>query len=790
MKAIKNIQRGLRRFHRDQGGQAVLFGAASMVVLISFAALVFNTGNLVSRRIQTQLGADAMTYSGAVLQANALSAIGWINSGMAQVYARAMQYAVDVCATGLAAGLQDLQPEDQRNASAYTAHDEAVRIAREGLYGADGKDGPLPGAVNYIASLSKIQNALAIITPDLAWEEMYAIGKQHGIERIALFPYQRMFPHEGGDRHYMIRQFGGGTGWQITNLDADDGQSITVSLFPGPKWTISYSAEGLVQYRWVIEKVSDDKWVIRRLDRNGVEREYYELEKCDNVWTVTSDRGVQIRSFSASQDPSDINNDRTAPRRGPCTMITADGKTEYFRHQGGVLYAWNRDDRQWVSQTVETATVGKYTVNVYTSNHIRVGNMTVAVGATPTVWIGNCRITLNSSSNPYIAVNAGPLTIGVHGASISVAVNGHTLDTGSADGRWRMHFSNDAKLWWRHRLTSLVPDPQTISVFNPNTSAYEIQDVEYQWQYDYQTLGALLRYEDNATRFVCEHALRDQAAYQGGAALPAWLDWYAPTGWGRVTDGAGEYTLSEACKHCNGTGQITNPDGSTAACSHCQGSGTLGLSLADVINSWSQDKRDLASPRPFLDPTVRPLVLTEDFFRWGITAGAWRPAEAAPMLFNREPNWGYVAVSCARVGVPDVDPWTGETRYRYRFYDIDAPLRAEYREKWVEDRPENLYRADLRAKLVSSRTQMDQVDIEENTIVGVPLTTEPESATSFLWNVLINGRYSGLDEASLWFSEPNGQSDFDMSARLQNMRNRAGNVFRLNSNELGNVVRH
>ena len=181
-----------------------------------------------------------------------------------------------------------------------------------------------------------------------------------------------------------------------------------------------------------------------------------------------------------------------------------------------------------------------------------------------------------------------------------------------------------------------------------------------------------------------------------------------------------------------------------------------------------------------------PLTLTEDFFRWGITVGAWRPAEGEPMLFNKDPEWGYVAVACARVGVPYVVSGVGgETAYcRYRF-----PDRAS-RQNWVENATENFYRGQLRAKLVSSRTQISQYDIDEYLWSGDSINTTSESATSFLWHTLINGRFGGLDEASLWFDEPDGQSDFEMSDRLQNMKNRQGHDFNLRSELMDDVVRH
>ena len=72
----------LRRFWRDEGGQGIVFAAASLLVMVGFVALVFNVGTVVENRMRIQMAADNAAYSGAMVQANALSTIAWINSAM------------------------------------------------------------------------------------------------------------------------------------------------------------------------------------------------------------------------------------------------------------------------------------------------------------------------------------------------------------------------------------------------------------------------------------------------------------------------------------------------------------------------------------------------------------------------------------------------------------------------------------------------------------------------------------------------------------------------------------
>ena len=91
---------------RDEAGQGIIFAAASLVVLVGFVALVYNLGRVIEGRTRMQLAADSAAYSGAMVEANSLSAIGWINSAMAQTYYNSLKYAVDVNVSGVAAELE------------------------------------------------------------------------------------------------------------------------------------------------------------------------------------------------------------------------------------------------------------------------------------------------------------------------------------------------------------------------------------------------------------------------------------------------------------------------------------------------------------------------------------------------------------------------------------------------------------------------------------------------------------------------------------------------------------
>lgn len=88
--------KGLGSIHRRQSGQAMVFASVTMGLLAIFSGAIFRIGIYSSNKIKTQNVADAAAYSMAVNQANAFSALAWINEGMAIMHYHLCRYAVDV----------------------------------------------------------------------------------------------------------------------------------------------------------------------------------------------------------------------------------------------------------------------------------------------------------------------------------------------------------------------------------------------------------------------------------------------------------------------------------------------------------------------------------------------------------------------------------------------------------------------------------------------------------------------------------------------------------------------
>ena len=90
----------------------LVFMAIGVLVLVGFVVLVLNIGRLTERRTKIQIAADAATYSGALVEANALSTIAWCNSAMAQCYYNIVQYGASECVAGTGAYLKFVQRFD------------------------------------------------------------------------------------------------------------------------------------------------------------------------------------------------------------------------------------------------------------------------------------------------------------------------------------------------------------------------------------------------------------------------------------------------------------------------------------------------------------------------------------------------------------------------------------------------------------------------------------------------------------------------------------------------------
>ncbi|RME05078.1 MAG: hypothetical protein D6805_00800 [Planctomycetota bacterium] len=185
MKAWLNSGKTL--FHQilsEEEGQSMVFGAITLFTVACFMVLVFNIGDVSSRKIQIQNAADAAAYSGAAVEANSLSTITWINDGMAFVYYNIMRYAVDYI-------LYDVLSRYKRYHPIYPAPDKVIglsgvkrkyrqaeRIAKEWI----------PRGQRWLKNLAQIERGIARATPWLMKKEIIETARANGAEAVALWP--------------------------------------------------------------------------------------------------------------------------------------------------------------------------------------------------------------------------------------------------------------------------------------------------------------------------------------------------------------------------------------------------------------------------------------------------------------------------------------------------------------------------------------------------------------------------------------------------------------------------
>jgi hypothetical protein len=158
------------------------------------------------------------------------------------------------------------------------------------------------------------------------------------------------------------------------------------------------------------------------------------------------------------------------------------------------------------------------------------------------------------------------------------------------------------------------------------------------------------------------------------------------------------------------------------------------------------------SRRPNTSTEIAPLVLTEDFFKYGITVGTWTSGAdpsgnghldlpGAEAGFDTDE--GLFAFASARAGFRN--PSTGEIVYSF------SPVAlTDQRTEWLESE-QNLYLADWEATLVPLKTQIQNNDLDVDGTDDSGLSFLLRMVSSTVWredffsrNVRRNIRVEGL----------------------------------------------
>lgn len=548
-------------------------------------------------------------------------------------------------------------------------------------------------------------------------------------------------------------------------------------------WDISWARAPSQQGSYRICELEDRRWFWRDL-MSGDSACIQQTEHI-NVITWGPD-GVRVVTHDEFDPPwlELINDDGTFPNNTMFVRRVGGSMHDYERwdedtqawvtvheEQGGAVeyayYQWNEATGTWDMPTEDDFTA-------LPNPSVTIDGVRVDVNIDPVIPLPGSA-TVRILEPPYISLmdNSSPaqewgrayldkdvtffwavintVHVEVRNDRIHLWKNGEHLWTEDADGRWRSHFDRAEEYWWQHRLTEVQKD--------------------YYWLYEYMDFGARLAPERNMARLLAHRDVDTAGMPVGEIAtasyVPEWAsarDWDGnelnPDGWMNVengtlvkTDGSGPYENEYAyyqvrpCWDMWDTNHgVKQPDGlwefdydgdgvadQTMQCPTCEGKGYVLIQPSDVQGRHGRLARAEPDPDPkaedFLeikfDPSQTQLVLSDEFFKWGVTTGVWHPTEThfprgytgsapdRPVEYllhdpnpgfkgvmtgpqgrtarqrgeNLRPVWGYFASAAARVRLNrpgETGGWDGLDDGLF-FTDVDE------RTNWIAENLNNLY---------------------------------------------------------------------------------------------------
>jgi putative Flp pilus-assembly TadE/G-like protein len=736
------------RLVRDESGQTMVFGAIALFILVSFTALVFNVGQVVSHRIEVQNAADAAARSGALTEANLVSTLAFLNDGMAYLYYNMMRYSTNVAVFGTLAELKETGPPYPSDArvgvpNVVQRYDQAFQEA----------DTWVPRCYTWLGTINRVERAITLSANLLVKREMrrsavenaehLVNGQTKGIEAIAIFPDFTFLPHLGGYLRLDIDQIDPNNGWHIVSntgymieirrlalnhwrITSTDGVQIEVRRMGPNHYILTTGAQELDIQRptpnHVIAKVTGPNptnidcrflgglgWAINAVSKD-VRVEYEPFRDGGFMITVTPGGSVGVRR-GANGKLEQWNGSAWVPIPGDIDEIAVGGKTIPIQRSSTIALPGN--------------------ASLHLPNRIRIGAVDFTIP--DHIRVGGTGITLRADS-VRIDATVGPahFVIDDMGAQPTLVVNG--LTTADADGRWRILSQRGT----RHRMQ--WPDPS-----------------DNFWIYEHTSNAAYLA--EDSLRRLAHHAIQDNDPYTTTSAgeLPAWTQWFNPET-GTVT-GPEDYHQSRP----SWGSQFTNHIGT-------DGKPYVRRFVSDMYdrNSKQYLSIDLAQ-------IPRPLRLTDDFLKFGINVAVWRDKDKPlleggkkhslrPNLF-RNPSWGYFGVAAARCAF--LDTTQSIPKWRTTF-DTSSEINT-----WVEMGFQNLYEPVWTGMLVSTRESVKSEHID-----SIP----PDTGTNFVWRGLAGGSYTWLTHTyggATWH-DPDPPEEFDqfrrarddVPAKFRNMRMR------------------
>lgn len=537
----------------------------------------------------------------------------------------------------------------------------------------------IPAANEWLRELSRMEHTIAILAPRLAAETAYTVARENGGECASIFPCSRWLPRDNAylslDIYRLGEQWWRVEGPQtVIEVMRDDSQQDCPR--PGECvscWVIYWRSGATDQgmYRiWELEQTPEgnNRWIIENL----VAAELICIEQHDEMYVVTyGPEGVAVTYHDMPGGRwLELTNLQGTWPHNTFFVRTRNGIVEYTRYQ------WDAQQKRWVmpedddfvALSVTSVNVDGVPVNVNLDAAIRVGSATVWLTVPASIDLGWARITLCNPIRVTATING--INVSIRDESFAVGRRGCLIPMRDADGIWRTYYDRGEEYWWQHRLNPVDTD---------------------QWQYEYMEFGARMRPETNMARLLAHRDIERAGtpggmfadcgfvpdwAYDPGANLDGWLD----AGTGALVRGqagadpdAGALAAGAAAettyryyqwRPCwdpldthvprgaapppgepdgrwefdfNGDGVIG--PGETMICPTCGGRGYVLVQPSAVFGRRGQLVRGALYPhqdtisdndyqQADFKPEHVPLVLSEEFFKYGVTVGVWHGRES------------------------------------------------------------------------------------------------------------------------------------------------------------------
>lgn len=210
-----NPLRFFRRWHDDEGGAGLAFGALTLLVLVATVAGAANAWELLRAKVQAQNAADAVAWSASAAMANTLAVVASLNGTLIGIYRGALAIVGSVVTTGVLAALNVVFPG--MFAWAVPLFHQALSIAVDWL----------PRLFAWARAVARLQDGLVKGTPAAVEGEALRIARANGASAGFVAPAPRLPVERETNLDRFFRKVGGGVvpGWALKHLFPAEAQA-------------------------------------------------------------------------------------------------------------------------------------------------------------------------------------------------------------------------------------------------------------------------------------------------------------------------------------------------------------------------------------------------------------------------------------------------------------------------------------------------------------------------------------------------------------------------------------